>query len=151
MSLMKRVIVGIVVLLGFSIAGVSFQRKNKNLEKEIQQMKEQIPKEPIAEPFVLPIDEVEGKIIENWLKKGEIYHLAVSIEEDTTQEMAKIGEIKGKNLKVKVNIPEGIENEVLRWVGGIRREFPMVLVNGMKISMGEEDEAVEVSMVVYGS
>jgi len=151
MSLLKRVIAGFIVFLGFAIAGVSVQKKEKNLQQEIKQMKEEIPQEPIAQPFILPIDEVEGRIIESWLKKGEIFNLVVNIEESTAQEMAQIGKIKGKNLIIKVDIPKGIENEVLRWVDGTRKEYPMVLVNGIKISGGEKEEVVEVSMIIYGS
>jgi len=151
MSLLKRVIAGFIVFLGFAIAGVSVQKKEKNLQQEIKQMKEEIPQEPIAQPFTLPIDEVEGRIIESWLKKGEIFNLVVNIEESTAQEMAQIGKIKGKNLIIKVDIPKGIENEVLRWVDGTRKEYPMVLVNGIKISEGEKGEVVEVSMIIYGS
>lgn len=152
MSLVKKVSMGFIVLLGFFIASASVQKKEKNLRQNIKEMEEKIPEEEtFSQPIILPIDEVEGKIIEDWLRKGTIYNLAVSIEENTSQEIPPIGEIKGKNLIVKVDVPEGIENEVLRWVEGMRNQYPMVLVEGVKITGEKGKSTMEVSMIVYGS
>jgi len=153
MSLVKKVSMGFIVLLGFFIASASVQKKEKNLRQNIKEMEEKIPEEEetLSQPIILPIDEVEGKIIEDWLKKGTIYNLVVSIEENTSQEIPLIGEITGKNLIVKVDVPEGIENEVLRWVEGMRNQYPMVLVEGVKITGEERKSTMEVSMIVYGS
>ncbi len=151
MNLIKRVIVGLVVFLAFGIASASVQKKSRSLQQNIKQMEQEIPEETISQPVILSQDEVEGRIIENWLRKGGIYNLTVTVEENISQETPPIGEIKGKNLIIKVDVPNGIEKAVLGWVEEIRRGNPMVLVEGVKIIGGEKESTIEVSMIVYGS
>jgi len=147
----KKIIVGLLILVGFMIAQGNIEKKTKGMETQIRTI--QLPSLELPQPQpVYPRDELKRRIMEDWIRKCESFGIEYSIEtpEEKEENPRQIGEIKGEKIVLKSVCPIGLERKILNTILEIKEKYP-VLLESCKMTATDKGESIEIGYVVFGS
>jgi hypothetical protein len=145
----KKIIVGLLIFVGFLIAQGNIEKKTKDIETQMKTI--QIPSLELPQPQpVYPRDELKSRIMEDWIRKCESLGIEYSVEAPKEENPRQIGEIKGEKIVLKSVCPIGLERKILNTILEMKEKYP-VLLESCKMTATDKGESIEIGYVVFGS